>query len=157
MDLAEGTPAERFAGDMVNEATCMRASAAQDNLQRKTCCKRTHAACFLSLLNLLWERGLLCWQGHEDRPPQRNARRLVCGLQENVSLDCHKLAGHVLMGSSAQVGGGRHTSAISIAILATLTRLVSSADIPRTTLAANLLLPASLALSSLECLLDDDP
>ena len=81
----------------------------------------------------------------------------MCCLQENISLVCHNLAGHVVVDSSTKMGGGSHTCAISIAILATLTRLVSSADIPRTTLAANLLLPNSVALSSIEYLLDGDP
>ena len=49
------------------------------------------------------------------------------------------------------------TSATSIAILTTLTRLVSSSDISCTTLAATLLLPYSLLLSSFEYLLEADP
>ena len=50
-----------------------------------------------------------------------------------------------------------HTSATSIAILTTLTRLVSSSDISCTTLAATLLLPYSLLLSNFEYLLEADP
>ena len=50
-----------------------------------------------------------------------------------------------------------HSSAISIAILTTLTRLVTSSDISCTTLAATLLLPYSLLLSSFEYLLEADP
>ncbi len=55
------------------------------------------------------------------------------------------------------MGGGCHTSAMSIAILTTLTRLVSSSDISCTTLAAALLLPYSLARSRSEYLLEADP
>lgn len=71
-------------------------------------------------------------------------------LQEKISLVCHNLAERVVVDSSTQMRGGSHTSAISIAILATLTRLVNSSDISYTTLATSLLLPISLALSSFE-------
>jgi len=56
-----------------------------------------------------------------------------------------------------QMEGRCYTSAISIAILKTLTRLVSSSDISFTTLAASLLLPYSFVLSSFVYLLEADP
>lgn len=80
----------------------------------------------------------------------------MCCLQEKSSLVCRKPAEHVVVDSSMQMGRGCLTSAISIAILTTLTRLVSSSDTPCTTLAASLL-PNSLALSSFEYLLEADP
>ncbi len=81
----------------------------------------------------------------------------MCCLQEKSSLVCRKPAEHVVVDSSMQMGRGCHTSAISTAILTTLTRLVSSSDTPCTPLAASLLLPNSLALSSFEYVLEADP
>ena len=92
--------------------------------------------------------------GHREAGLLSAGDEQLCLPQSRSACSCGQ---HVVADSSMQIGGRCHTSAISIAILTTLTRLTSSSDISCTTLAASLLLPFSLVLSSFEYLLEAGP